>query len=92
MPEAGLTLIKVLVVSAAIVMAVAVIFPVFAGCGRQADEARGDQIAQAPDDPMETETADRSGAIIIDHTCLKLSRIPDRWIEEARANLRVHYA
>ena len=30
-------------------------------------------------------------AIIVDHTCTDLSKIPDYWIEEARELLRVSY-
>lgn len=30
--------------------------------------------------------------ILIDHTCTDLSRIPDSWINQARSNLKAHYA
>lgn len=38
--------------------------------------------------------ADNSGrqAIIIDHTCVDVSRIPDSWIEEAKRRIKLHYA
>ncbi len=35
--------------------------------------------------------ADKS-AIIIDHTCTDLSQIPIKWIETARAKIKLHYA
>ena len=31
-------------------------------------------------------------AIIIDHTCTELSRIPMKWIEAAKAKIKLHYA
>jgi len=38
-----------------------------------------------------TMAADKS-AIIIDHTCTDLSQIPIKWIETARAKIKLHYA
>jgi len=66
---------------------------VCAGCGKQATEASDAQVAQAPEAQVEPATGGGdSGAIIIDHNCLDLSKIPDEWIEKAKANLKVHYA
>ena len=31
-------------------------------------------------------------AIIIDHNCTDLSKIPDGWIEEAEKQMKLHYA
>lgn len=31
-------------------------------------------------------------AIIIDHTCVDISRIPDKWIEEVKNKIKLHYA
>lgn len=36
--------------------------------------------------------ADWPGGLIIDHTCIDLSSIPDEWIDAAQANVRIHYA
>ena len=33
-----------------------------------------------------------SQGIIIDHTCTDISQIPESWINQARSNLKVHYA
>ncbi|MCD4824109.1 MAG: hypothetical protein K8S55_05840 [Phycisphaerae bacterium] len=31
-------------------------------------------------------------AVVIDHACLDLSKIPARWLEKARQNVKIHYA
>ena len=31
-------------------------------------------------------------AIIIDHTCTDLSKIPSKWVEESKARIKLHYA
>jgi len=33
-----------------------------------------------------------SGPVVIDHTCADLSKIPNKWIEAARTNIRWYYA
>ena len=40
----------------------------------------------------ESRTMERSGSLIIDHTCTDLAQVPDERIEAAQANLRLHYA
>ena len=39
--------------------------------------------------PVHSEAAE---AIIIDHTCTDLSKIPDSWINQAKSALKIHYA
>jgi hypothetical protein len=41
--------------------------------------------------PSAATTARQSGAIVIDHTCTDLNRIPDHWLAEAK-KLAIHYA
>jgi hypothetical protein len=36
--------------------------------------------------------ADRSSPLIIDHTCTDLSQIPANWIEQAKSQIKWHYA
>jgi uncharacterized repeat protein (TIGR01451 family) len=56
-----------------------------------------DEQAHEPERPAEVPTTSTaqsgaaSQAIIIDHTCTDLSEIPDYWIEQAKALLRVSY-
>ncbi len=45
----------------------------------------------APPPPEQPVTLPRGQAIIIDHTCTDLSKIPDHWLEEAK-KLTLHYA
>jgi hypothetical protein len=33
-----------------------------------------------------------TSAFIIDHNCTDISRIPDQWLQQARAQFRIHYA
>ena len=33
-----------------------------------------------------------NSAIIIDHNCLDIAKIPDKWIEEAKRKIKLHYA
>ncbi|HUW14333.1 MAG TPA: DUF11 domain-containing protein [Anaerolineae bacterium] len=54
---------------------------------QQADVSGGDQ---APATVL-TGLLRASGAMIIDHTCTDLSQVPDYWIEQAKALLRVSY-
>jgi hypothetical protein len=32
------------------------------------------------------------GGLVINHTCIDLDSIPEEWIDEAQANIRIHYA
>ncbi|MGB9301583.1 MAG: hypothetical protein WCD51_13465, partial [Anaerolineae bacterium] len=41
--------------------------------------------------PSLTDRLQGSGSMIIDHTCTDLSQVPDFWIEQAKALLRVSY-
>ena len=47
----------------------------------------------SPEGPATTQPADGQAqqAIIIDHTCTDLSKIPDYWIEQAKEQLRLSY-
>jgi len=79
--------------NASYLVAICCLTLVCAGCGKQASEASDQQLAQVPEGQAEAAAAGgRSGAVIIDHTCLDLSKIPDKWIQAAKANLKVHYA
>jgi len=44
----------------------------------------------APSAPGQPAPVPRGGAIVIDHTCTDLSKIPDHWLEEAK-KLTLHY-
>jgi len=47
---------------------------------------------EADSDNLESQVSGQAGnAIIIDHTCTDLTKIPDYWIEQAK-NLSIHYA
>ncbi|MCK4613682.1 MAG: right-handed parallel beta-helix repeat-containing protein [Thermoplasmata archaeon] len=41
---------------------------------------------------MPTTQAERTGPIIIDHTCTNLTLVPDEWIDGAQDDVKVHYA
>ncbi len=41
---------------------------------------------------QQSSLSDDGGAVIVDHTCVNLDIVPERWISEAKSDLRVHYA
>lgn len=58
--------------------------------GEEAPE-RTEVAAPAPS-PGKRAPIARGGSITIGHDCLDVSRIPDNWIDAAKANVRIHYA
>lgn len=69
----------------------AMLLPVLSGCAKETPETSFQGVARASEQPAQQNTSTASG-IIIDHTCLDLSRIPDQWLQAAKSNLKVHYA
>ncbi|MBS3793966.1 MAG: hypothetical protein KGY80_03670 [Candidatus Thorarchaeota archaeon] len=37
-------------------------------------------------------TVQFSGGLVADHECISLDEIPDEWLEQAKSNLKIHYA
>lgn len=44
------------------------------------------------DDPEGGDSSSRTSAIIVDHNCTDVSKIPGQWLEEVKAKFPVHYA
>lgn len=74
-----------------------VIIPPFAGASDKKDrpKKRKKHAKDIYDDNKPQKVVDLpaySKAIIIDHTCLDISKIPNKWIEQARRDVKIHYA
>ncbi|MFO7946070.1 MAG: hypothetical protein R6V19_04565 [Armatimonadota bacterium] len=86
------TITKLLVVVGAVTLVGALLLPTSAGCTRQSGESNAQKVQQPPNPSATSQRGGGSGGIIVDYTCLDLSRIPDEWIEAVKSNVRVHYA